>query len=262
MMVLFGRHRPDHSFRIVLLDFGLTALFIGILFVPSPFLRLWLPILLFWWAYSWSGHTLGAFHPQGFSLDRKIIRLEERFFGQPSLGWARRGNPWLTEILHFFYFTYYLYTPVLGIFLYREGRLREFEAMTLAVLLGYAVSYVFYAVTPAVGPRWALVETGLLDPSEQQLKGYWFTRVIHFIMYRGLALKGGALPSAHSSTGIVFLVWCWKLGGAWAGVPATVVFIGMGLGSVYGRYHYVSDILCGALLGAASLWLAEVLIPA
>ncbi len=211
LMVFLGRKRPSRQARIFFVNLSWTVGLVGMLWVDSPFLPLWLPVVFFWWAYRWSGHTLGAFHPPEFSLDGKIISWEGRFLGQPSLWWARKGSPGLTEVLHFFYFTYYLYTPVIAISLYLEGRFREFEAMTFAVLLGYAVAYIFFAVTPATGPRWALVEDGLLHPSEQRLAGYWFTRVIHFIMYRGVALKGGALPSAHSSTAVVFLVWCWKL---------------------------------------------------
>ncbi len=260
-MVLLAWRSATRVARVMVVNLGLTVGFAGILFSDSPILQLWVPVIFFWWAYRWAGQTLHTFHPPEFSLDQRIIGWEERFLGQPSLWWARRGGPWLTEILHFFYFTYYWYTPVLGIFLYREARLREFEAMTFAVLVGYAVSYVFYAVTPASGPRWALVEVGLLDPSEQQLEGYWFTRIIHFIMYRGLALKGGSLPSAHSATAMVFLVWCWKLGGVWAGAPAAILVIGMCVGSIYGRYHYAFDVACGALLGLASLWLASLVIP-
>jgi len=32
------------------------------------------------------------------------------------------------------------------------------------------------------------------------------------------------------------------------------------VGSVYGRYHYVADVLCGAALGALSIWIADRLI--
>ena len=34
----------------------------------------------------------------------------------------------------------------------------------------------------------------------------------------------------------------------------------MWFGSVYGRYHYVLDVLCGALLGLAAVWLADSLL--
>ncbi len=40
----------------------------------------------------------------------------------------------------------------------------------------------------------------------------------------------------------------------WGGVGAGVLVIGMALGAIYGRYHYVSDIVAGMLLGVFALW--------
>ena len=260
LLLALGRQRPERLFQLLLANAALIAGFVFISLSDNLSLRLWSPILFFWWAYRWAGHTLSSIHPPEYSLDAKIVRLEDRFLGQPSLWWARGKQPWLTELMHFFYFTYYLYTPVLGVFLYLAGRFHEFESMTFAVLSAYATSYLFFAVTPTVGPRWALVESGLLENSEQRLEGYGFTWLINYIMYRGPALKGGAMPSSHSSTAVVFLVWCWRVWGVWGGAPALIVVAGMWFGSVYGRYHYVLDVLCGALLGLAAVWLADSLL--
>ena len=260
LLLALGRQRPERLFQLLLANAALIAGLVFISLSNSLFLRLWSPILFFWWAYTWAGHTLSSIHPPEYSLDAKILRLEERFLGQPSLWWARGKRPWLTELMHFFYFSYYLYTPILGVFLYLAGRLREFESMAFAVLSAYAISYLFFALTPTVGPRWALVENGLLETSEQRLDGYGFTRLINYIMYCGPALKGGAMPSSHSSTAVVFLVWCWHVWGVWGGAPALIVVVGMWFGSVYGRYHYVLDVLCGALLGFAAVWLADSLL--
>jgi membrane-associated phospholipid phosphatase len=79
------------------------------------------------------------------------------------------------------------------------------------------------------------------------------------IMY-GVAHKGGAMPSAHSSTAVVFLVWCWRIWGWEGGAIALVVVVGMWFGAVYGRYHYMVDILVGGLLGVVALILAETLV--
>ncbi len=257
LLLLLGRQRPERLARLLLANTALIAGLILVSLTDNFLLRLWSPILFFWWAYKWAGHTLNSIHPPDYSLDAKILRLEDRILGQPSLWWARGNRPWLTELMHSFYFSYYLYTPILGVFLYRAGRFREFESMALAVLSAYAISYLFFAVTPTLGPRWALVEVGLLKTSEQRLNGYGFTRLINYIMYRGPALKGGAMPSSHSSTAVVFLIWCWRIWGVWGGVPALVVVAGMWFGSVYGRYHYVLDVLVGALLGLGAVWLAD-----
>lgn len=229
---------------------------------PSPletFYLLWAPILFFWWAYLWAGSTLHAVFPEGFTFDSRIVTLEERL-GQPSLRWTRADLPWLTELLYFCYFSYYLYTPLLGGVLYAVGRFRDLEALSFAVCFGYAVSYTLFPLFPVWGPRWGLVALGRLSPQEQKPSGYLFTRLIHRIMYQGPAHKGGAMPSAHSSTAVVFLVWCWRLGGPEAGLPATLLVLGMWLGAVYGRFHYVTDLVAGGLLGLLGVWLARLLI--
>jgi len=222
---------------------------------------LWCPIVFFWAAYLWAKHTLTAFHQPGFSYDQLIILLEQTWFGQPSLWWARNRSRWLTELMQFFYFTYYFYTLSIGLYLHIQDRVHDLQAMSFAVLFGYLVSYTFFAITPAEGPRWALVSNGLLSASEQRQKGYWLTAFVEKIMY-GVAHKGGAMPSAHSSTAVVFLVWCWRLGGPELGFVALVIAVGMWIGAVYGRYHYMIDIIVGALLGVFSVILADLLFSA
>jgi membrane-associated phospholipid phosphatase len=265
-MILLASRRPQSWARILLTNLLLGACFVILLLGASPdwqeaaglrFLRLWAPVIFFWWAYKWAGHTLHLFYSSDFSLDPLLIRLEDRWLGQPSLWWARNGSPWLTELLHGFYVSYYLYTPALGAYLYTQGRLREFEAMAFAVILGYALGYSLSALIPVWGPRWGLVAAGLLESSEQKLQGYWVTRFIDAIMYGGIAHKGAAMPSMHSSTAVVFLFWCSRLWGFEGGLLAGIVVVGMGVGSVYGRYHYVADVVCGAAVGALSIWIAD-----
>ncbi|MFB3902464.1 MAG: phosphatase PAP2 family protein [Acidobacteriota bacterium] len=221
---------------------------------------LWSPIAFFWWAYLWAGLTLRVFYPENVSYDASLIRLEAKLFGQPSL-WLARGRPgWLTDLSHFFYNTYYAYTPVLALYLYTQGRIQEFQSMSFAVILGYALCYSFFPHLPVWGPRWGLVLAGLLEESERRLTGGWMTWATNAVMYEGLAHKGCAMPSAHCSTGIVFLVWCWRVWGAAGGLPAVVMVAGMAFAAVYGRYHYLVDVIVGATLGGVCVLVADWLI--
>ncbi len=121
-----------------------------------------------------------------------LIRLENRWLGQPSLWWARYGSPWLTELFHGFYVTYYLYTPALGVYLFAQGRFREFEAMVFAVMLGYTLGYSLAALIPVWGPRWGLVAAGLLKSSEQKAAGILVSPAsFNSIMYGGVAPQRG-----------------------------------------------------------------------
>lgn len=265
-MVLLARCRPESCGRILVTNLLLIAGFLILLAGSATdrrelaglhLLRLWAPVLFFWWAYTWAGHTLQLFYSPDHSLDPLLIRLEDRWLGQPSLWWARSGTPAVTELFHWFYVSYYLYTPVLGIYLYGQGRFLEFEAMAFAVILGYAIGYSLSALITVWGPRWALAEKGLLESREQKMQGYWITRSVNSIMYGGAAHKGAAMPSTHSSTAVVFFVWCLRLWGIEGAILAGIIVVGMGLGSVYGRYHYVVDVLSGAVLGIFSVWIAD-----
>ena len=262
---LTGRDR----IRILLTDAALAALFVllcrfadHLAAAPHGWRRiilLWGPVVFFWWAYLWSRPTLTAVHRPEFRIDPWLIRMEARI-GQPSLNWARRGNRWVTEAFVFFYATYYLYTPILGLYLDLSGRTDQFQAMTTAVCLGYLVSYASFALFPAVGPRWSLEEAGLMRADERRMRGYGITAATNWLMFDGPALKGGAMPSSHSSTALVFLVWSWRTGDAVLAAVALPVVLGMCLGAIYGRYHFVSDVLAGLLLGLVAILAADALI--
>ena len=226
------------------------------------FLRLWLPLIFYWWAYVWAGKTLHLYSPPSFSYDRPLIAAEQRLFGNPSLWLARGRPPWLNEINNFYYWSYYLYTPALGVALHSAGDLIRFEAMALAVCLGYAICYLTYPFTPLWGPRWALVKEGLLPKSEQVLSGYGFTNFMNRIMWSDTAHKGGAMPSAHSSTCIIFMIWCWRVWGTPGAVIGLAIGVPMYIGTVYGRYHYVIDTLVGTLIGLLAIYLADLLMLA
>lgn len=259
-------HTTRHKAQIVALNLVLGVYFASLiawglsLSEPtgwSKFLLLWSPIIFFWWAYLWSKHTLTGIHSAGVHFDSVLIQFELRY-GQPSLSWARKGNRLLSEILHIFYFSYYLYTPVIAIYLDASNRLLDFGLISFAVTFGYLVSYVTFALVPVYGPRWSLVEAGLLPISEQRAQGYWITEFTNKLMFGGLALKGGAMPSSHSSTAVVFWYWCWVIWGIPGGIVGAIIAGGMGLGAVYGRYHFVTDIVVGALLGVVGIILAEI----
>lgn len=267
-LVTKSRLRPFRTVWLIIVDLALIGLFATLIvwrewwchsLTGGRIFFLWAPIIFFWSGYLWAGHTLRAFHKDGFTYDQRLLSIEERWFGQPSLWWARNRSRWLTELMQFFYFTYFFYTLSLGIYLHSQNRIEDFQTMSFAVLFGYLVSYTFFAITPAEGPRWALVSQGLLPISEQRQQGYWLTTFVEKIMY-GVAHKGGAMPSAHSSTAVVFVVWCWRLWGPEIGIIGGFIAVGMWLGAIYGRYHYTIDIVVGGLLGVFSTILADLML--
>jgi membrane-associated phospholipid phosphatase len=268
--VLTARFRPRPLTRILATNLWLAACFVVLMTLrdwPSAWRHqwfritaLWAPVVFFWWAYLWNRWTLHAYYPRDYSFDPPLIRLEQKLFGQPSLWLARKDQPWLADLLHLFYNTYYLYTFAVGAYLHSSGRIRDFLAMTLAVILGYALMYCFFPFMPVFGPRWGLVSAGLLPEDRQRLKGGWMTRATNWLMFDGLAHKACAMPSAHASTAVVFVVWTWRIGGVGPGLAALAVALGMALGAIYGRYHYLLDLIVGAAVGVGCVLAADALI--
>ena len=227
---------------------------------PLVLARLWLPIFYYWWAYGWAGTTLHVMYPPEFSFDRPLIAAETRWFGNPS-AWMAVGKPrWLNEINNFFYWSYYLYTPVLAVALWTAGDWQRFEAMALAVNTGYMICYGLYPAYPLWGPRWALFSEGMLPKSEQILDGYLFTGIMNKIMWSGTPHKGGAMPSAHSAVCIIFMIWCQRVWGTEGMLVGGAIGIAMFISTVYGRYHYFIDVLVGTAIGLVALFVADALV--
>jgi membrane-associated phospholipid phosphatase len=179
-----------------------------------------------------------------FAADRAL------FGGIPAVMLSERGGPVLDEIMHAFYFSYYLLI-IGGIVVAWMGgaRGRErpgagFHTAFTSMMLGFFLSYVWYPFLPARGPwEHPAVMSGL-----RPFGGWVFTRIIEAII-RHAAVSGGCFPSAHVS-------------GTWAltfGLYAThrraarlfgLVALGLSVACVYTRYHHGVDVLAGFTVGA------------
>jgi membrane-associated phospholipid phosphatase len=174
-----------------------------------------------------------------FNADRKL------FGGTPAVMLSQAGNPVLDEIMHAFYFSYFLLI-IGGIVIAwnggRRGRVTPrsgFHTAMTCMMLGFFLSYVWYPFLPARGP-WEHpdVMAGL-----RPFGGWLFTPAIELII-AGAAVSGGCFPSAHVS-------------GAWAltfGLYATdrkatvwlgLLAVGLSVACVYTRYHHAVDVLAG-----------------
>ena len=79
--------------------------------------------------------------------------------------------------------------------------------------------------------------------------------MVEYVIANG-AVRGGCMPSTHFGIALVILLYCFRYyrKAAWWLLPAV---IGLGIGTVWGRFHYVSDVIVGGLIGLAvtfSVW--------
>ena len=185
-------------------------------------------------------------------LDPSFVALEERLFGgQPSLSWSRAWPwPWLHELFQFAYFSYYFWGfVVLALLLVspslaRDRRWPAVRAFVRDLSATMLVCYTLYTFFPVWGPKF-------FRAGPVQVDGWIFTRLMRHIHDHG-AVLGAAFPSSHVAATLV--PW-WH---AWKNLPRlrvwfTLQLVLVAMATVYCRYHYVVDVIGGALLGGVIL---------
>lgn len=181
--------------------------------------------------------------------DGALLALDRRLWGGASLpehmlGWE---HPWLSEILSAGYFLFYFVVllPVVGFSIRRRGSEARafFTGLTLMYLLGFAG----YVLVPAGGPYMAYPETFPYPP-----KGGLITAFLVSVVKNGITGMD-VFPSLHAGIG-TYVLGFFVLGGyrriALLLAPIVTALI---VATVYLRYHYGIDVLCGLALAAAVL---------
>ena len=176
--------------------------------------------------------------------DAAVQRWEAALFGtQPSQRLAGR-LPFvsLSELLHAGYLAYYLaiFIPPLALFVHRERR--AFAQTVAAVTITYTICWVIFTVVPVEGPRYAWGANPTVPDGP-------IRRLTLHILAAGSS-RGAAFPSSHMAVMVVQTVMAfrWQRRMAWA---LTAVTLLVGIGAVYGGFHYAVDMIVGAGLGGA-----------
>lgn len=187
-----------------------------------------------------------AFH------DATVAAFETAVFGgQPAFEWASAlPVPWVSELLHLGYLSYYplIFVPPLLLWAGLTGpadpvRRREaFHRTILALSLAMLPAFALMVVWPVQGPRYFGPPAGIPEGPVRDL--------VLAILGAGSS-RGAAFPSSHVSLAVAQTVVALR----WqrpVGIGAAVVTLLLGAGAVYGGFHYLLDVLAGALLGAVA----------
>jgi membrane-associated phospholipid phosphatase len=199
-------------------------------------------------------------HPVDF--DWLFISIDHWIFGVNPTQWlAQFAHPLLTEILQIAYFSYYILFLILGIELYSRYTIEEFDHGAFLVVYGFYLSYLGYFLLPAIGPRFTLHNFYALN---QELPGLLFTIPMRNIINAGESISStlpnviqfvqrDVFPSGHTQLTliIVYLGHQYQLKTRWIMTVLAVLLI---IGTVYLRYHYVVDLIGGALFFLFTIW--------
>lgn len=188
--------------------------------------------------------------------DAAVQRWEAALWGEQPSQTLARSAPWLwiSEPLHLAYLSYYaiIYAP-LAMLWWRGKKAavslrdphgaggavpRDFAEASAAVMLAFIVCFIVFIVFPVQGPRylWAA------DVPDGPVRG-----AVLAILERGSS-RGAAFPSSHMAVAVVQALMAarWRLPG-WQLIA--LLTAGLGVGAVYGGFHYAIDMIAGAVVG-------------
>ena len=211
------------------------------------FARHWYPLPLYIFFFEELRGLVHIIFPGWF--DRWLIQFDFALTGvTPSVWLAQFANPALSDAMQFAYMTYFLFLVLLPGILYLEKDFTAFwTVMTSTAIAHYSV-YVIAILFPIESPYFSLASL-----NSAPLAGGPFTATIELIEYYG-RVHGAAFPSAHVAGAMVAILGARRYK-SWLYRICLPLFVAMCVATVYGRYHYVADVIAGIAVGTAA-WAA------
>ena len=206
------------------------------------FLRHWYPLPLYTFFFEELGGLVHAVFPGWF--DAWFIRFDYSLAREhPSLWLAQFASPALNDFMQFAYMTYFLYLVLLPAFLYVQRDRAAFWTVMVSTAIAHYSVYVISVLLPVESPYYSLAA---FQP--QNLDGGACTALIGLVERFG-RVHGAAFPSAHVAGSMVAILASWRYC-RWLFWICLPFFAAMCAATVYGRYHYVADVLAGLAVGA------------
>ena len=217
------------------------------------FARHWYPLPLYIFCFEELQGLVHLIFQNWF--DRWLIAFDYNFAGvHPSVWLERFANPPLNDFMQFAYMTYFLYLVILPAILYVQRERMAFWTVMTSTAIAHDSVYVMAVLFPVESPYYSLAALHM-----KTLHGGIFTAAIELIERFG-RVHGAAFPSAHVAGSMVAMLAARRYR-PWLFWTCLPFFICMCVATVYGRYHYVADVLAGIVVGsmgwAAGQWLTE-----
>jgi membrane-associated phospholipid phosphatase len=194
------------------------------------------------------GSAVPHIHP--VLADPQLQAVDRWLFGGDAVLYLQRWtHPAATELLSLCYLWYLLYLFSSQI-RYLVGDLGTLKAFYTGLFTIYAIGYLGYATLPALGPYLAMA-----DRFSIPLTGGWLTHLTSQIVLAG-SNRVDVFPSLHVANSVYILLFDYHHSPRrfrLSLLPCT----GLIIATVYLRYHYLIDVLCGLGLSLLALWLSQ-----
>jgi membrane-associated phospholipid phosphatase len=220
-------------------------------------------------------------------FDSMLIAADRTIFGVNPTVWLYEHFPtwpWLTEYFMLCYSAFYFLPLGLAIELYKRARKKDefghtnpflfggarsgdqpepVEQVVFIILYGFLLSYMGYICIPAIGPRFTV--HNFLNLSNE-LPGLFLTEPLRTLLNRGENVLPGmsmsnilahvtrdAFPSGHTDVTVLTILLAFQFRSRlrW---PITVIGLSLIFSTIYLRFHYVVDVIAGAILALVTLY--------
>jgi membrane-associated phospholipid phosphatase len=228
-------------------------------------LRFWYPMIII--LYIFKDIYLLVMYIKPEDIDAILIQIDFRIFGVNTTQWIYKfSNPVLTEFLEIIYILYYLVIPIYGIQLYTKKRYEDFKFSVFVLYIGFYLAYILYLVFPAIGPRFYLHDFYSI---QNELPGLFLTEPLRAILDFAESIPAGvpnpqdyvqrdAMPSLHAEVAILLAYLAKKMKLKSFGLYLVYCIL-MLIATVYLRYHYVIDLIAGALSALVAVFIGKLM---
>lgn len=201
----------------------------------------------------------------GRDYDEILIEIDRMIFGvDPTVYLVRFANPILTEIIQIAYSSFYFLFLIAGYELFKNKDYEKFQYAAFLVVYGFYLSYIGYFILPAIGPRFTLHDFYAIN---RELPGIFLTNFLRDFVNFGESISSfhpqaaelvqrDVFPSGHTQLTLVLMYISakYKMKTRWfLWITGTLLIVG----TVYLRYHYVIDLIVGALFMWLTVWSAK-----
>lgn len=213
----------------------------------------------------------------GKDYDNLLIAIDRTLFNGVSPSVWLYGHipvlPLFVEILQLCYFSYYFLPIMLAVEFFIRRRhdhtedryVDNLEILRFTMIYGLVVSYIGYFSLPGIGPRFTIHDFWSIST---ELPGVLLTEPIRWFINYAENIRTGmtsamaatvvtrdVFPSGHTELALLSIIlgFRYKAKSRWV-----ILFLGAGLifSTIYLRYHYVIDLVAGALLAVITLYTA------
>jgi membrane-associated phospholipid phosphatase len=229
------------------------------------FLRDWYPVPVTLIVFKELYLMVHPINPHDF--DAAFIAIDRWIFGTDPTRWLTQfATPFFTELMQFCYSMFYFLFLIAAIEYYQKNRVEEFRYGMFVVLYGFYLSYVFYFIFPAVGPRFTLHS---FDTMNTDLPGIFMTDTMREFVNSAESIPRNAanpidfaqrdvFPSGHTQLTLVVIFLAYQ-----SRLKSRHFILGIGvllvISTVYLRYHYVIDVIAGVVVMLVTIWTAPLL---